>query len=542
MLKRVEHLNRVLKAIRNVNRLLVQETDEKNLLKKICASLVETRGYYNAWIVVLDNNDGEITFAESGLKDKFLPMLNRLEKGELTRCAKKALQSDGVIVVEDPVLFCTDCPLSPMYAGRGAMAVRVEYGNGVHGLMSVSIPAALLNDDEEQTLFKEIADDIGFGLNKIKIEEERNTARYALMKSERRFRDLVENSLTCISIIKNHRVVYQNASESGLFGPITNAFIPPDFLSVHPDDQPKVKKFYMKLLSGSEKNRDVDFRFYPHDLPDSNQNFRWVYCRATKIDFENDKAILVNIMDATEAKEVEHLIRIEEKMSSLGRVAAGIAHEIRNPLSGIYIYLNNLKKIYQADAKPEKVYDILSKLQSASNKIESIIKRVMDFSKPGHPKFVLTDLNPYIEEAIKLSSVALRKSSISLDTKLSENLPQLNTDPQMIEEVILNLITNAMEAMKEMENNKRIMVTSGKNERTITITVSDSGPGISPELYYKVFDPFYTTKTNSSGIGLSICHRIISDHGGTLRVGTGPLGGAEFIIELPFSSIERRVS
>lgn len=532
-IEKIKHLNLVLKAVRNVNRLLVQEKDKDVLIQKVCDLLVETRGYYNAWIAIRTGDSRIFTTAESGLGEKFTPMLEKFKERKLTACGTKALKSKGVIVVDNPEQICSDCPLAPMYSGRGAMAVRFYYGGIVYGLLSVSIPVKFVYDVEEQELLKEIADDIAFGLHRMMLEAERNLAREALVESEKRFRLLIENSLTCISIIQNHKIVYQNSSETGLFGPISNAFVPPHFEAVHKDDVSKVKKFYETLLSGIGKKRDIDFRFEVLDASGEKSSFKWVYCRATQIDFNGVKSILINIMDATEAKEVENLIRIEDKMSSLGRVAAGIAHEIRNPLSGIYIYLNNLKKIYNNNADPSKGMEILQKVQSASEKIESIIKRVMDFSKPGSPKFILMDLNKYIEEAIQLSSVTLKKSNVRLEKELAEGLPLCRTDPQLIEEVILNLITNALEAMKEMTENKMIRVSSTRGESGIIIKVSDSGPGISPELKYKIFDPFYSTKMNSTGIGLSLCHRIITDHGGSLKVGKSKYGGAKFTIELP---------
>ena len=125
--------------------------------------------------------------------------------------------------------------------------------------------------------------------------------------------------------------------------------------------------------------------------------------------------------DISRVKELEHLVRIQDKMSSLGRVAAGIAHEIRNPLSGINIYLNTLKKIYDKQQNLDKVQRIIEQLQSASIKIESVVKRVMDFSKPSEPKFVLMDINHHIEEALSLSSVTLRKRGIRLEKALDEN-------------------------------------------------------------------------------------------------------------------------
>ena len=243
--------------------------------------------------------------------------------------------------------------------------------------------------------------------------------------------------------------------------------------------------------------------------------------------------MLVYNMDVSRSKELERLLRIRDKMSALGRVAAGIAHEIRNPLSGINIYLNTLEKIYDKRENLEKVKGILRKIQSASIKIEFVIKRVMDFSKPSEPKFVLTDINKPIEEALNLSEVTLRKGRIKLEKTLASDLPLCQADPNLIEQVILNLINNATEAMQDMRKGKKIEITSSLEKNCILITVSDSGPGVPLAMRDQLFDPFYSTKNNGTGIGLSIANRIITDHGGSMDISKSKWGGAEFRVELP---------
>lgn len=260
---------------------------------------------------------------------------------------------------------------------------------------------------------------------------------------------------------------------------------------------------------------------------------KWVSCRTTTTEYQGKEAILINMMDISRAKELENLVRIQDKMTSLGRVAAGIAHEIRNPLSGINIYLNTLEKIYDKGEDLEKVKRIISQIQSASGKIESVIRRVMDFSRPCTPKLLLTDINHPIEEALGLASTSLRKMGITLEKHLAKRLPTCLIDSHLIEEVILNLITNASDAIKHMEGEKRIRISSSMQKSSIILTISDSGLGIPPQIQGRIFDPFYTTKTGSTGIGLSICHRIITDHGGSLNLGTSEWGGAEFKIEIP---------
>lgn len=657
--ERIGHLNLVLRAIRSVNQLLSKERDCHKLIKGTCDSLIENRGYYNAWIAILDESRDLVTTAEAGLGKDFLPMLERLKRAELTNCAQKALVQSEVVLTEDPFYACIDCPLSNKYAGRGAMTIRLECEGEVYGVLSVSIPRDLLPDKDEQALFKEVAGDIAFALHSLELEEERKRAEHALresedkyrtifettstatiiidedmtislantefetlsgyskeelegkkswtdfvahkddlermkeyhklrridpnaaprnyeykfidkkgavkdifatvavipgttktvgsfmditdrrqaeealQESEQRFRNLVENSLTGISIIQDNRIVYQNPAQQRLLESSPESFGLANFETIHPDDVEKVTQFYQRITSGDAGTLDTDFRFYPPGKMHSRGDMKWAHCRASLVEYQGKEAMLVNMMDMTEAKELEHLLRVQDKMSSLGRVAAGIAHEIRNPLSGINIYLKTLEKIYDQGEGFEKPKEILGRLQSASSKIESVIRRVMDFSKPSEPRFALTDINQPVEEAIKLSSVTLRKSGITLEKALTENLPRCPIDPHMIEEVVLNLITNAAEAMKGRDRNKRIEIACSMAGDRILVSVSDSGPGVPPNLRDQIFDPFYTTKNGSTGIGLSLSHRIITDHGGSLGVLTSKWGGAEFMIEIP---------
>lgn len=358
-------------------------------------------------------------------------------------------------------------------------------------------------------------------------------AEGAIRESEKRFRDLVQNSLAGISIVQDDNVVYQNPEQERLFGALPRKCILAKPDSIHPEDLEKVKQFYQEIASGKFQTLDLDFRSYPSNHEGKTLDMKWIYCRVSPIEYQGRDAVLINMMDMTNAKELERLLRIQDKMSSLGRVAAGIAHEIRNPLSGINIYLDTLEKIYDDPDSLEKVKGILEHLHSASAKIESVIRRVMDFSKPSEPKLVLTDINQPIEEAISLSSVTLRKSGIKLEKNLSGDLKPLYADPSLIEEVILNLITNAAEAMKNMDGERKIEVSSFVDRHHIILKVSDSGPGVPSTIKDKIFDPFYTTKRESTGIGLSLSHRIITDHGGSLNVCTSKWGGAEFVIEVP---------
>ncbi|MCP4690260.1 MAG: PAS domain S-box protein [Desulfobacterales bacterium] len=362
---------------------------------------------------------------------------------------------------------------------------------------------------------------------------EKRLRKEALLASEKRFRALCENSLTGISILQGNRVVYQNKEQERLFGPLPRAHIMIDPDKIHPDDVDEVKGFNRRIASVDNRTGDVHFRYFPGS--DKN-NPIWISCRTSFIEYQGVESILINIMDMTQTKELELLLFVQDKMASLGRVAAGIAHEIRSPLSGINIYLNTLEKFIARGEREEKIKEIFRHLLSASRKIDSVISRVMDFSKPGQPTFIMMDINQPVEEALKLSSVTLRKCGIQLEKSLAQDPPRCRLDPQRIEEVVLNLIHNAIDALKGVAREKRIMVKTSVEGADMVVRVLDSGPGVPLDDQRKVFDPFYTTKSDSTGIGLSICHRIITDHGGALNVQTSPWGGADFRVSVPLQN------
>jgi PAS domain S-box-containing protein len=365
----------------------------------------------------------------------------------------------------------------------------------------------------------------------------------ALRKSEQQFRDLIENSPIGISIFQDNQFVYQNPEQVRINGSASEKSAFMDLSKIHPEDLDKVKAAQRSILKREVSTAEVDFRFFRSTKEPAKTEMIWLWCRAIAFNYQGKDAILVNAIDITRAKQLEHQVLIKNKMLSLGRVAAGIAHEIRNPLTGINTYLYTVEDLCESDRlgpeDMEVIRQILSQIQVASNKIESVIKRVMDFSKPGAPKMVRTNLNNSLEEAIKLSSVTMRKSGVKIQKSLDPRLPECYADPHLIEQVVLNLITNAARAMEKSANgNKQVEVKSSAKNNTLCIRVADAGPGVPDELREKIFDPFFTTKEDGSGIGLNIAQRIVADHNGAISLGTSRWGGAEFRIELP---IERRL-
>jgi len=227
-----------------------------------------------------------------------------------------------------------------------------------------------------------------------------------------------------------------------------------------------------------------------------------------------------------------------QKLESLGILAGGIAHEIRNPLSAVNISVATIESVcgqsegLEPDAR-EKIRLVAEQAKSAAAKMTTVIQRVMDFSKPTPPHMEMVNLNEAVEEALRLSSSTLRRGGIAVWRNLAPDLPQCRADLRLLEQVLVNLITNAYQAMEKMGGAKELEISSAVQDRVIVIRVADSGPGVPPALRGRIFDPFFTTRRDGSGIGLSFSHRIVLDHGGTLGVDTSKWGGAEFRIEIP---------
>jgi len=172
----IGRLNQVLRTMRRVNQLIAKERDRDSLLQQICEALVELRGFFNAWIVLLTEGQPTGPFYSAGFEGAFGPMAERLAAGDLPGCARTALRSGGVHVVDDPLVQCSDCPLAGHYGGRAGLIRRLEYEGQVLGLLSASVPRSFAHDQEEHGLFAEIGDDLGYALNAMSLEEQRQCA------------------------------------------------------------------------------------------------------------------------------------------------------------------------------------------------------------------------------------------------------------------------------------------------------------------------------------------------------------------------------
>ena len=361
--------------------------------------------------------------------------------------------------------------------------------------------------------------------------------------SQQQFQDLVEKSLVGVAIVQDERVVYQNPELSRSVSGLAEKIEAREFGFIHGEHLQPLMAAYRSIVDGLRTKVEIDIRILAQGSGERDQEYRWFNCRANSFIYQGKQAILINLVDITHTKELERLLLNRNKMASLGRIASGMAHEIRNPLTGITSYLYTLEQLCESKTLLPKditlMKEIVGQLKLASHKVDAVIKRVLDFSRPNAPQMVLIDINRCLENVIGLTAVTMRKAGIRIAVSLAKNLPQCYGDVALVEQVFLNLIQNAGRALRGNAENKKIAITSYAKGNQICVAVSDSGPGVPEELKDKIFDPFFTTNSDGSGIGLSIAQRIVTDHNGTIKVGSGKLGGAHFTVSLP---IEKRKS
>ncbi len=227
-----------------------------------------------------------------------------------------------------------------------------------------------------------------------------------------------------------------------------------------------------------------------------------------------------------------------EKLVSLGQLAAGAAHEINNPLTGILGYSDLL---VDDPALGERQRVVAEKIRTLSRRIKTLVTSLLSFARRVPSEKLALDLNQVIASALHLSNLDLRGKHIRVQNEADPDLPHIYGDANQILQVFFNLISNAVDALEEVGGGKLVIRTSHDQEK-LSIEFSDSGPGIkSPR---QVFDPFFTTKPvgKGTGLGLSICYGIVQEHGGRIECFNRPEGGATFVVEFPVTALNSYLS
>jgi two-component system, NtrC family, sensor histidine kinase HydH len=216
-----------------------------------------------------------------------------------------------------------------------------------------------------------------------------------------------------------------------------------------------------------------------------------------------------------------------ERLSAIGQLSAGLAHEIRNPLASIAGAASILRRSESTGAKYAKCVDIID---SECKRLNGLLTNFLNFARPRPPQFQTIQVDGVLDNVIQLAHHATGKKRIEFRKEVDPELPGLYCDPEQLRQVLLNLMINAIEASQE---GCAVTLVAERRERSFVIHVIDEGSGMAPEHIDRLFDPFFTTKETGTGLGLSVAHQIVGQMGGLLSARRNPERGMSFSISLP---------
>jgi signal transduction histidine kinase len=225
--------------------------------------------------------------------------------------------------------------------------------------------------------------------------------------------------------------------------------------------------------------------------------------------------------------------RRSERLAALGQLTAGLAHEIRNPLAVIKGSAETLtRRLQSADPVTTEVAGYIS---SEVHRLNTIVTRFLNFARPFKLERRLAQIPPFLDRALKVACERWPEAKVEVARQYSENLPEINVDPDLCEQAFTNLVLNAYEAMTDTGGRLTVTVAAANSDgrRGVEVNIEDTGPGIPSELQEQVFNPFFTTKKEGVGLGLSLVSKIVDDHRGWIRISSEPGKGACFRVFLP---------
>ena len=463
MVARAEARDRsmLLRAIATVNQIVSTERDAEALIRNVCETLVETRGYRNCWIAVLDENGERRLSCGVGEGDVFGGIIGRMDEGVLPECASKAMEKSGALHCVDISTSCGSCRMSEV-GNIEVLTISLEYEGHSHGVMSVSAGKGTVSGSEEEWALEEIGNAVAFGLHSIKAEEELEESRKVLEETNR-----------------------------------------------------KLKESHSQLVQS-------------------------------------------------------------EKMASIGQLAAGVAHEINNPvgfvMSNLGTMTNYIATIKRLLSEYEKICDEVR--QSGSDAQKEIVGWIDDFQVSEDIPFVMGDMDDLLSESVdgtermrdivqnlksfaRIDEVTVQQADINgcIEATLKivwnelkykctvhknlGDIPRIKCQPGKLNQVFMNLLVNASQAIEEKGD---ITIETSETEDGILVRFSDTGSGIPANKLSRIFDPFFTTKEvgKGTGLGLAISYGIIEEHKGTIEVESEVGKGTTFSIRLPLEGIEDR--
>lgn len=394
---------------------------------------------------------------------------------------------------------------------------------GSRTLGVVSVVSRYLNHltPNRVSLLTAMVDGLGTLLENARLQE-------VVRNSEERYRAVVDNILDAIVINQDGKRVFCNKAFLDLLGieDMAEAIGQSDDLYIVPEDR--------KLVSERTAQRQLGAivpSMYEYRVQRTDGYVRTVQTSAVATTFGGRPATLAVLRDVTESRRLEAQLIQSDKLAAVGTLVSGVAHEVNNPLTGA---LGLLQLLLRRDSTEETRAE-LQTIYDETNRAVRIMRNMLSFAREHKPELGVVSINELVEATVELRAYELRTHNVTVELELQAALPEIMADRYQLQQVLMNLIINAEQAMTGAGMKGTLTIGTRQKQDTLAITVGDNGPGIPAHIVDRIFEPFFTTKSagEGTGLGLSIAYGIIQEHGGLLSVESKVGGGTTFTIDLP---------
>lgn len=358
------------------------------------------------------------------------------------------------------------------------------------------------------------------------LEKEVDKRTSELTESEAKYRVLVEDINDGYFVNQNGIIVFANKAFCDLHGYTPTEVIGRPYLDfIAPESRVEIKKLYRERVE----------RGYAQDL--------YVYYRRTReglglptenkvklIFYQGERAVAGICRDITERMEMERKVRESESLAHIGQLTTSLAHEIRNPLSSIKMNIQILMKKIEFSGNDKRRMEIMT---DEISRLERILTQMLDFAKPLRLDLYPASINEVIVSCLEIMYAKIFDKGIRVKRKLSKNIPQILIDRDKIEQAVLNVLQNSIDALSLRGEIRIITKYTSQNGRKVNIEIDDNGPGISEEDIPYVFDPFFSNKKKGTGLGLWNVKKIVEAHDGVVSVAPRKTGGVHLSVSIP---------
>ena len=361
------------------------------------------------------------------------------------------------------------------------------------------------------------------------VQDERR-AREVAAQSEERYARLVESAFDAIFTVDHDGLITSaNRSLEIACGKSREQLLgSPAVELVDPRDRDAALKVFAEAMAGAPQRAQLRYTDWAGET---------ATCSVTLTPLsegESDRIAgsICIVRDITEEVRITEQLVQQEKLAAVGELVSGVAHELNNPLASVMAFAQLLLNEKEAEHTNREA---LEAIHHEAKRAAKIVANLLTFARQHQPERAPTDLNRVVETTLDLRRYSLRSAGVNLVLRLDPAMPLTMADPFQLQQVVLNLLANAEHALTSWTGARVVTLTTHHDDDTLTISVSDSGPGISPDHLSRVFNPFFTTKPvgEGTGLGLSISDGIVREHGGRIRVESEPGHGATFAVELP---------